>query len=106
MVLLECSPFDETIFQHVSFFLILCVYHHAHTVQIVLRSRLRFCVVSRLFNIIVDNYWLLWVTLLSPLFCGYLRTLGVFVLKGIWGGGCPQLSMTSCIFVLFFYLNG
>ena len=52
------------------------------------------CVVSGLFNAIVDNFWLLWETLLSPLFCGYMGTLGVFMIRGMLGGGCPTLSLS------------
>lgn len=88
---------------------------HAHLLMLrsagVFSFLSRFCLfgmVSGLFNIIVDNLWLLWETLLSPLFCGYMGTLGVFVFKGLlgWGGGegvSPRLCMTILI---FFYSDG
>ena len=66
-----------------------------------------FCVVSWLINIIVDNFRLLWETLLSPLFCGYFGTLGVFVFRGMLGGGCPSSALNDQLYFCFvFYLNG
>ena len=62
-------------------------------------------VVSGLFNAIVDNFWLLWETLLSPLFCGYMGTLGVFMIRGMLGGGCPTLALYEHLHYVFF-LNG
>lgn len=66
-----------------------------------------FCMVSGLFKAILNNFLFMWETLLSPLFFGYMGTLGVFMLRGLLGGeGVPPRLYLTIFKKKVFYSNG